>query len=373
MILDKKEGELRFNCDRDGLYVQNPIASHFVLVEKYGYESCYVSDSRVRVSKERLKTDFEAVSNYQSIDYTKKDGFKGNYFLHKHRMFDFYVRILMDSHYEEEYINEDLETVGESFSKVERIYYKSGGDDLEQVVNCINELFDFNYDSSSKVNIVLKTTTGFQFKEVPIKPMPIDVDTMYNDDFKETYEHLVRHLESSNKGLALLYGAAGTGKTNLIRHLTTVVPDKRFVFIPVTMVSSLTDPMFLSTLIDNQGSILVLEDCENYIKDRKAGDINSVVSSILNMTDGILSDVLGLKVICTFNSKIEDIDKALLRRGRLICEYEFKPLTDDKASKLITSLGVESKDSPRTLADIFNQAPPSSSAKTTKKIGFGSN
>lgn len=379
MKLDKKENQVRL-IDQMGesVTLNSPINSAFVLIDKYGYEQCYVQHERVRISKERLKTDFEVVENFSVIDYSKSKGtLSPIHFLYRHLLYDFYLTISRDGYLEEEDSNDSKESIGDSFKKVAVIYYKSGDEQLNEVVNSLNELLDFNYDSSAKVSLVLKTAKGFEFKEVAIKPMPVDVDTMYNDDFKEPYKYLVEQLESGNKGVALLYGGAGTGKSNLIRHLTKEIPSKRFVFIPVTMINFLTDPMFLSTLIDNKGAILVLEDCENYIKDRKAGDANSVVSSILNLTDGILSDVLGLQLICTFNNSIHDVDKALLRKGRLICEYEFKELTPDKAINLLKDIGVDTGNTPlnkipKTLAEIYNYSSPSSNINVTKKIGFGS-
>ena len=81
------------------------------------------------------------------------------------------------------------------------------------------------------------------------------------------------------------------------------------------MISSLTDPGFLSILIENKNSVLVLEDCENYIAERTLDDRNTdIVSSILNLADGILSDVMECQFICTFNSDISKIDTALLRK-----------------------------------------------------------
>ena len=49
------------------------------------------------------------------------------------------------------------------------------------------------------------------------------------------------------------------------------------------------------------------------------------------MTDGILSDDLGIKFICTFNDDMKNID-SLLRKGRLVSKYEFKNL-DAKESR----------------------------------------
>jgi hypothetical protein len=74
------------------------------------------------------------------------------------------------------------------------------------------------------------------------------------------------------------------------------------------------------------------------------------------MTDGLLSDDLGMKFICTFNEDMKNIDPALLRKGRLVSKYEFKALSVDKAIKLLQERGIDSPqvDKPLTLAEIYH-------------------
>lgn len=150
-----------------------------------------------------------------------------------------------------------------------------------------------------------------------------------------------------------------------------LIPDKKFVFIPVNMIQHLTDPAFLSVLIDNKGAILVLEDSEVYLKDRDSSGENSVVSTILNLSDGILSDVLGIQIICTFNADLGKVDEALLREGRLIAEYEFEKLSLDKCKLIGKELGLE-VNKEMTLAEIYNFKNATHRKQLKQKtIGFG--
>ena len=59
------------------------------------------------------------------------------------------------------------------------------------------------------------------------------------------------------------------------------------------------------------------------------------------MSDGLLADDLGIKFICTFNEDIKDIDPALMRKGRLVSKYEFKPLTVEKTNALLEHIYTE--------------------------------
>ena len=77
---------------------------------------------------------------------------------------------------------------------------------------------------------------------------------------------------------------------------------------------------------------------------------------LLNLTDGLLGAALGIQFICTFNTHLGNIDKALLRKGRLTTLYEFKALSETKTKELLHDLHVDNfiPTQPMTLAEIFN-------------------
>jgi hypothetical protein len=63
------------------------------------------------------------------------------------------------------------------------------------------------------------------------------------------------------------------------------------------------------------------------------------------------------QIIATFNCDLTKIDPALLRKGRLIANYEFNKL-DLESSKILSDklgFGTESIIEPMTLAEIYNQ------------------
>lgn len=209
------------------------------------------------------------------------------------------------------------------------------------------------------------------------------IGKQYNDDFVDEDRKINDFIGKENRpGLVILHGEKGTGKTTYIRHLINTYEDKQFVMVPSGLVSLLGTPdfgMFLGTLKD---SVIIIEDCENAIRSRSAVDGNgSAVSLLLNLTDGLLSDALNIKFICTFNADLNDIDSALLRKGRLMSKYEFKALETEKSNILLKELyGKDTEDSdsdgdipttgrPMTLADIYNY-DYSSYEKKTKKLGF---
>ena len=166
-----------------------------------------------------------------------------------------------------------------------------------------------------------------------------DIEKQYNDDFIKEDVKIEKFINDDDRsGLVILHGEKGTGKTTYIRHLINAHPERKFVFVPSNLITMLGEPSFGSFLLSLHNHIIILEDCENAIRDRKATGSSSAVSLLLNMTDGLLSDDLGIKFICTFNEDVKNIDPALMRKGRLVSKYEFKPLIVEKANAILEEL-----------------------------------
>ena len=214
-------------------------------------------------------------------------------------------------------------------------------------------------------NIWLVATTpnqGYCLNKFSVKNVEnFDIDKQYNEDLKKQNDKIVDFIKDGNRsGIVFLHGEKGTGKTTYIRHLINTTPDVKFVFIQPSLFPVFGDPSFTTFMSSLHDSVIILEDCESVVKSRRSGNNfqQSTVSTLLNMSDGLLSDGLGIKFICTFNENIPAIDEALLRKGRLVSKYEFKPLCVDKASSLLHELYPDEvfvvKEPGLTLADIYN-------------------
>jgi ATP-dependent 26S proteasome regulatory subunit len=176
-------------------------------------------------------------------------------------------------------------------------------------------------------------------------------------------------LMDNDKGIILLHGLPGTGKTTYLRHLIGSLK-KKVMFVSPAVAENLMNPDFMDLLIDNPNSVLVIEDAENIILDRRYSSQSSV-SNLLNISDGLLSDCLNVQIICTFNSDIAMVDSALMRKGRLIAKYEFGKLAVAKAQQLSNHLGFDTLvNKPMTLAEIANQDEMVFETKKVQVLGF---
>lgn len=192
----------------------------------------------------------------------------------------------------------------------------------------------------------------------------IDIEKNYNDDLP--YDRMCELIEKTDSPeLLLFYGEPGTGKTSLIKHFISKYDDKAFVFIDGTLLANVSQEKLMSYFLENQNTIFILEDCEKVLMNREHY-VNPVMPILLNLTDGIIGDVLGIKLICTFNTSLNNIDKALIRKGRLSLKYEFKKLSKDKVEKITG----KSADKEMTLADIYYEEENDYSKKQQNRIGF---
>jgi hypothetical protein len=225
-------------------------------------------------------------------------------------------------------------------------------------------------ESVNQINIITLTGSCLELKQLQIKPVDLDIDLYYNDDFK-TIDRTIKErlLEQNDKGIVLLHGLPGTGKTTYLRHLIAAI-NKKVLFVSPAVAGNLMNPEFIDLLIDHPNAVLVIEDAENIIMDRKYSSNNSV-SNLLNISDGLLSDCLNVQIVCTFNSSINLVDHALMRTGRLIAKYEFGKLDVTKAQRLSAHLGFDRKiETPMTLAEITNPRAADQKPEKVQVIGF---
>ena len=189
----------------------------------------------------------------------------------------------------------------------------------------------------------------------------------YVEDFP--WIKLKEFCESDSPGAFFLYGAPGCGKSMIIRKLIMEC-DTEFFVLDSSILNNITSASFVDYLTDEcSNCVLILEDCEVLLRSRD-DVINPFMSTILNLTDGLLGDGLKLKFICTFNTDINQIDAAMLRKGRLKGKYEFKKLPKERANEVCKNLGYPPINKEASLAEIYNLEENDFSKKQVRKIGF---
>lgn len=239
---------------------------------------------------------------------------------------------------------------------------------LKAIENIVSSLK--NDRSLRKVYMIIYENNNFRLKSSNFKEDTFLLEGYYNKDFNEVYDHVINSIKEEDKGLYLFHGTPGTGKTTFIKHLTEKAPGKKFIFVPNNFLENLTSPSFITFLASLKNSVLILEDCEEFLKDRSISS-NSIVPTLLNISDGILSDLLNIHIICTFNTDLKNIDKALLREGRLTCQYEFKKLSEDIVKEYFEKEEITASPEELSLAEmVYFKKKKFKNEKEERKIGF---
>jgi len=287
-------------------------------------------------------------------DYSVKKNKNGRIKKKRHSILGFTYQIIISPGLMFEFSSADYKILYDNTISEEKL------NTLEQK---IHDFVKIKKKNKKHFYMVVHEYNSLDLKQFKIKPSEVDMHLHYNDDFKVFDEHVQMFLSQSAKsGLILMHGIAGSGKTSYIRYLINAL-DEKFIFLPLYMAETLSSPDFLPFLTEHKNSILIIEDAEKLLKSRENEGTHNGIANLLNMSDGLLSDALGIKIICTFNTGLEKIDSALLRKGRMISRYEFKELSPGKAKVLSEKENLNYKgDKPITLGDLYH-------ANTINQIG----
>ena len=338
-----------------------------------------IFDSRCNVNEKNLFiTRFRRIPNQISLDYI--DCKRANEWLTQN-----YNDMISDCCYTKRYkkrkgmyfdeiyyflFDDLLIFINDDDSEFRFLYRKT---DIALVDKIVNEIKKFKQKRTRKkpeIELLITAFDGLSTQSMKITKPKFSIEDNYNDDFLPVHQTILKRLRKKNdKGLVLLHGKPGTGKTSYIRYLITST-NKSVIFLPPNMAGSITDPGLMNVLIDHPNSIFVIEDAENIIIDRNRNGA-SPVSALLNLADGLLSDCLNIQIICSFNTDLARVDSALTRKGRLIAKYEFLELNPAKAQALSDKLGFTSViNSPMTVAAVYNQHETEFIAAQKRTVGF---
>jgi hypothetical protein len=238
-------------------------------------------------------------------------------------------------------------------------FYKNESDEefIEKIISGIcNCVIDYEKDTINKFNTMSLTSNSIELEPFSVDVDSIEIEGRYNEDTIKKSEKLQKKIRKSNKGLSVLCGDRGVGKTTLAKHICSKI-DRMTIFIPNNMVDlTINGPEFKNFVKKFEKLLIVIDDCE-FMSNNQLIRMNPFSNNIIQLVDGFLSDNLNLQVILIFNDLEEDIDENILDCNSLLDVIEVDDLDSELATELSKNLGYNKKykDSVRLIDVVQNK------------------
>lgn len=211
----------------------------------------------------------------------------------------------------------------------------------------VTKFFEENTTKSipkGRVHVLISTSSGPEFKSMGVGGQKLERGN-YEDEVLAGYDRIIADLQATTPAgrVAILDGKPGTGKTFLVRGILDDVKDVIFVIVPANLIQELAQPGMIPALVGLHQSrgdkpmVFIIEDADEVLAPR-AGDNMSSVSAILNLGDGILGQLLDVRIVATTNAHRQDVDEAIKRPGRLSAMVHVGPLGPQKARQVYSRL-----------------------------------
>lgn len=225
------------------------------------------------------------------------------------------------------YLNDSVSKINEMLSELDKI-----------AVDITHE------DANQRINTITIGQNGLELNPIDIMKADYDnIEHYFNDNTIKSADKLIKKVKKTPKGLTLVYGERGTGKTTLMNYVSSNI-DKIVIFIPCSMIeSTINNPDFRNFIKRYKNSVIVLDDSELYFSELYSKS-NIFTNNLLQFVDGFQSDDLDLNIIAILNvDSITEVDHILLDCNNLIDIIEVSNLTKSKAQELNSLLGNKSK------------------------------
>lgn len=163
---------------------------------------------------------------------------------------------------------------------------------------------------------------------------------IYNKKVKKKAKKLYKNINKKDKGLHIISGNRGSGKTYLIKILLPKI-EKRIIYIPLNLFDiTIQNSKFIDFLKLNQDSVLVIDDCENYFN-KIHQKSNLYVNNLLQILESI--EDVNIHILLSLNIKKSNIDENLLFSKSCLSNIDLEVIEGDNKDKLSNKMGFDSK------------------------------
>ena len=194
------------------------------------------------------------------------------------------------------------------------------------------------------------------------------VRSFFKNDFKpkKNYipyidtDEMFKQFFGGDENILLLVGKSGTGKSKLTSIAIEYLASNRAnssnrTVATISDANILLNDFFWYQIRDNRIDLVILDDFDFMLGSRDSEDTkhNKFLSKFLTFTDGVRKNKI--KFIVTTNQEYRDMDKAILRKGRLFDVIEMRELSLEEGLEIWKSEGITEPypfDNSVTIADL---------------------
>lgn len=256
------------------------------------------------------------------------------------------------------YTHLDKEHEDSLISDVSIFHINSQKEKVDEIVNSLSNLIIASEEESvetkkNNLSMVNLNQNGFELEDIEIEKDFEDIEFFYEDSVLKRIKKVIKTISNEKKGLTILTGERGCGKTNLISYMTKKI-NKDFIYIPCNLIeNTINNTEFRKFLKINKGCVLIIDDAEIYFS-QMFSKSTSYTNNLLQLIEGVYSDSLKLNIILSLNCQTSEMDKILLESNEILDVIEVGKLNLKKIEELCEYLGQKSKfKSPSKLTEIL--------------------
>jgi hypothetical protein len=242
------------------------------------------------------------------------------------------------------------ESEGEVVGEFQFYYKDESSDQILKIVEQLNILSESDSKSGDKTTkegslftLLLSNQQESPLTEIPLIPLEIDDSNLayyYEDSILSSFENLKQKIDNRAKGISIIYGPRGVGKTHMITSLCRRL-SKNCYFIPINMCESVfTNPEFRKFFYENTNSVFVMDDSEIVVSKSIYDRSTSLINSIIQIVDGMESNLFNSHIILCVNSKnLSDIDDSIVGSNNIMDIINVTHLSKEKTKNLLDKIG----------------------------------
>ena len=195
-------------------------------------------------------------------------------------------------------------------------------------------------EENKGIYCMVQSEMGLKLHHIGYPGKPL-IETNYSKKVLEGFNRIVGDVITDKPSgcLSIISGPPGSGKTFMVRGvIETAEEEALFVMIPPDVVSGMSGPAMVPLFVrikeeyldTKQSVVFIVEDSDSILVPRGADNM-SAISTLLNLSDGILGSLFQMRFICTTNANALNFDEALTRPGRLSCRLQIGALSKEEA------------------------------------------